>query len=153
MTQSCSQLELLAQQLHQAHRSAVNAQLTARGLGEIGHPMLLTTLNTSEQLGGCTQRDLAKCLHISPPAVANSLKSLEKLGYIHREPGKDARCNRVLLTEKGHQAVKGCQASFETVAERMLDGFTPEERQLLLTFRQRMLHNLRDTTPAQKEET
>ena len=38
------QLELLSQQLHQAHRSAVSAGLSARGLEEVGHPILLTIL-------------------------------------------------------------------------------------------------------------
>ena len=151
----CSQLELLAQQLHQAHRSAVTAELAARGLSEIGHPMLLTILNSSGQCAaqGCghTQRDLAQQLHISPPAVANSLKSLEKGGYIHREPGRDARCNQVLLTEKGRQAVQGCQEAFEAVSVRMMAGFTPEERAQLLAFRQRMLNNLRGTAPPPKE--
>ena len=156
MPLNCSELDLLALQLHHAHRSAVSAELAARGLNEIGHPMLLTILKTSgecpAQACGCTQRDLAQQLHISPPAVANSLKSLEKGGYIRREPGKDARCNQVLLTEKGIQAVDGCQAAFEAVSQRMMDGFTPEECAQLLAFRQRMLNNLREPSPAPKEE-
>lgn len=152
------QLELLSQQLNQAHRNAVSAELAARGLREVGHPILLTILKShAPDSAPQAQRDLAELLHISPPAVANSLKSLEKGGYIRREPCQgDARRNRVLLTEKGHQAVLGCQEAFQAVSDRTLEGFSPQERAQLLAFRQRMLNNLRrpDTcAPQAKEES
>ena len=163
MPVSSSQLELLSQQLNQAHRNAVNAELAARGLGEVGHPMLLTILKSSgseNSEGQCgAQRDLAELLHISPAAVANSLKSLERGGYVRREPGqKDARRNRVMLTDKGRAAVEGCQAAFQAVSERMLAGFTREERDQLLALRRRMLENLRrpcasDAPQVKKEES
>lgn len=149
-----SRLELLAQQLHQAHRNAVNAELAARGLGEIGHPVLMTILKHVEQspLQGPSQRSLAQLLHISPAAVANSLKSMEKGGYIRREPVVgDARRNRVLLTEKGRRAVDGCEEVFETVEARMFNGFSPEEKEQMTVFRTRMLENL--TVQKAKEET
>ena len=112
--------------------------------------MLLTILEgyQSDDPEGHAQRDLAVLLHISPAAVANSLKSLERGGYVRREPGqKDARRNRVMLTDKGRSAVEGCQAAFQAVSERMLAGFTQEERQQLLVLRRRMLENLRRPAP------
>ena len=153
MSISSGQLELLNQQLHQAHRNAVNTELTARGLSEVGHPMLLTILQRSEDGGQAeqcqAQRDLAQTLNISPAAVANSLKSLERGGYIRREPGRgDARRNRVLLTEKGCQAVEDCNQVFQVVANRALAGFTDDEQEQLRLFRQRMLNNLRGYRPA-----
>ena len=88
--------------------------------------------------------------------MANSLKSLEKGGYVQRRPGPgDARRNQVLLTEKGRQAVAACQNALESVSRRMLDGFTPAEQEQLLAFRQRMLRNLlgdEPKSPAKKEE-
>jgi len=147
LSATSTELDLLSRQINQAHRNAVDAELSARGLGEIGHPMLLTILESSGPGGPeyqChAQAELARLLHVSPAAVANSLKSLEKGGYIHREPGRDARRNQVLLTDKGRRAVVGCRESFETVAARMLAGFTPEELDQLLVFRRRMLENLR----------
>lgn len=152
MTISSHELELLSQQIHQAHRSAIQAELHAAGLREIGHPMLLTILQSSEpdhpERACHAQCELAELLHISPAAVANSLKSLEKGGYIHREPGPDARRNKVLLTEKGRQAVEGCEQAFNSVSNRMLAGFTPEEQAQLLSFRKRMLNNLQGQGPA-----
>lgn len=161
MPVSFRELDMLSREINQAHRGAVTAELSARGLGEIGHPMLLAILESSGHEGSecrChAQRELAELLHISPAAVANSLKSLEKGGYIRREPGQnDARRNQVLLTEKGWGAVEGCREAFETVARQMLAGFTQEEQVQLLFFRQRMLNNLRGKGPAQsraKEES
>ena len=155
---SLRELELLTRQLNQAHRAAVQAELSAAGLGEVGHPMLLTILQgycQEDANGSChAQRELAELLHISPAAVANSLKSLEKSGYVQRRPG-DARRNQVLLTEKGRQAVETCQCALESVSRRMLDGFTPAEQEQLLSFRRRMLRNLlgdEPQSPAKKEE-
>ena len=142
------EMELLARQLNQAHRTAVQAELAAAGLSEVGHPMLLTILQSSCCTEGecqChAQRDLAELLHISPAAVANSLKSLEKGGYIRRRPSQgDARRNLVTLTEKGAAAVKDCDRVFERVGARMLEGFSQEEQAQLMAFRRRMLDNLR----------
>ena len=151
MNESFARLELLSQQVHQAHRNAVAAELAARGLSEVGHPVLLTILKagTAQRLA---QRELAELLHISPAAVASSLKSLEKGGYIRREPEPDdARRNRVQLTAKGWMAVADCEAAFQSVSERMLAGFSEEEQDLLSTFRTRMLHNLRGSSPEKEE--
>lgn len=153
---SPQEMELLARQINQAHRAAVQTALAEAGLSEIGHPMLITILSSASCGSKCfAQRELAEFLHISPAAVANSLKSLEKSGYISREPEPDdARCNRVLLTEKGRAAVSGCEEAFARVNRRMLAGFTQEEQAQLLSFRRRMLRNLRepDSVPNEKED-
>lgn len=158
MPVSPHEMELLARQVNQAHRAAVQAELNAVGLGEVGHPMLMSILQSSEggdQEGIChAQRELAQLLHISPAAVANSLKSLEKGGYIRRQPGVgDARRNQVILTEKGADAVAGCHRVFSRVSARMLAGFTPEEQEQMLSFQRRMLQNLSQQDPqSQRQE-
>lgn len=138
--------ELLAQQLRQAHRNAITAELAASGLQEIGHPVLLCILRGADAMNGGqvgAQRDLAELLNISPAAVASSLKSLEKSGYLRREPGQgDARRNRVIITDKGRRAVEVCLAAFDKVSRRMMAGFTQEEREQMTRFNSRMLHNL-----------
>ena len=147
-------LELLSQQVHQAHRTAVGEELARRGLKDV-NPMILAILKHMEQTQpqSFSQRDMARALDISPAAVTNSLKAMEKSGYVSREPEQeDARRNRVELTRKGREAVEGCEEAFLAVSQRMLAGFTPEEQALLVEFRSRMLHNLRESGPAQKEE-
>lgn len=75
-------LGVLEHKLHQAHRNAVQAELNAAGLQEVGHPLLLCILRSAGDR--CpdgqvqAQRELSTLLDISPAAVATSLKSLEK---------------------------------------------------------------------------
>lgn len=149
------EMELLSRRLNQAHRSAVQTELNAAGLGEVGHPMLLSILesNSKNRSQQCfAQRELADMLHISPAAVTNSLKSLERGGYIRREPERqDARRNQVILTEKGAQAVENCQSIFQRISTRMMDGFSQEELDQLAQFQQRMLDNLLDHKYHKKE--
>ena len=140
-------LGVLERQLHQAQQSAIQTELAAAGLQEVGHPMLLCVLGAAgaHRPDGPvrTQRELARLLHVSPAAVTTSLQSLERKGYILREPGDgDARCNRVLLTEKGRQAVDDCLACLRRVSRRMYAGLTTEEQAALHGFYLRMLANL-----------
>ena len=121
-------LGVLEHQMHQAHRNAVQAELSAAGLQEVGHPLLLCILRSAGERcpDGQAQRELAELLNISPPAVAASLKSLEKKGYIHREP------------EPGDD----CFACLQRVTRRMFTGFTTEEQAVMRGFYLRMLENL-----------
>ena len=149
------EMELLSRQFNQAHRAAVQTELNAAGLSEVGHPMLVSILQSAGENpeGACqAQRELADLLHVSPAAIANSLKCLERDGYIRREPWQnDARRNRVILTEKGIQAVEGCRDVFQRVSARMMAGFSPEELAQLAQFQRRMLNNLLVPNPQAKE--
>ena len=139
-------MELLARSLKNAHRLAVQAELNAAGLEKVGHPMLVSILQSADEDPEGqfqAQRELADLLHVSPPAIANSLKCLERDGYVRREPWpEDARRNRVILTEKGAAAVQGCRNVFRRVSDRMMAGFSPEELEQLAQFQRRMLDNL-----------
>ena len=155
MAAFAQEMELLSRRLTQAHRAAIQAELFAAGLEEVNHPMLVSLLQCAEEdPASCqAQRDLAQQLYVSPAAVANSLKGLERSGYIRRKPWRDdARCNQVFLTEKGREAVTGCREAFRRVSQTMLHGFSPEEQALLLAFERRMLQNLTRNTNNQKED-
>ena len=149
------EMELLSRQFNQAHRAAIQAELNAAGLGEVGHPMLVSILQSAKEdpEGQCqAQRELADLLHVSPAAVANSLKCLERDSYIRREPWqRDARRNQVILTEKGTAAVEGCRDVFRRVSARMMAGFSPEELEQLAQFQRRMLDNLITSDSHEKE--
>ena len=146
MEEQFHEMELLSRSLNQAHRAAVQTELNAAGLNEVGHPMLVSILQSADEDPEGqfqAQRELADLLHVSPAAIANSLKCLERDGDIRREPWqKDARRNRVLLTEKGTGAVEGCRAVFQRVSARMMAGFTEEEYNQLMEFMRKMLNNL-----------
>lgn len=130
--------------LHRAHHRRVSEEWNARGIGDVGAPMLLITLYNSEKAGRTlSQRELARALRLSPPTVAVSLKNLEGKGYVVRTADEgDQRRNLVRLTDKGRQAVEMGTEAFETVEEQMLFGFSEEEKDQLTNFFIRMLKNL-----------
>lgn len=130
--------------LHHAHKRRVMEEQAGRGVGDLGSPMLLLSLFYAETAGEqWSQRDVARTIRISPATVAVSLKTLERDGYVKRSADeRDQRRNRVELTDKGRQAVEKCGESFRAVDERMLSGFTPEEKAQLTGFFTRMIDNL-----------
>ncbi len=130
--------------LHQTHRKRVMEEQSARGLGDLGAPMLLMVVLRGESRGvEYSQREVAQAMHLSPATVAVSLKSLERLGYVERHTDRrDARRNLIATTVKGRRAVEACGELFRAVDEKMLAGFSPDERRQLTGFFQRMLANL-----------
>jgi len=130
--------------LHHTHKRRVMEAQGARGLGDLGSPMLLMTLFRGEHLGEqYSQRDLARLLRLSPATVAVALKPMERNGYVERSTDeRDARRNRVSLTDKGRRAVELCGEAFQAVDRQMLSGFTPGERAALSGFLARMIENL-----------
>ena len=94
--------------LHQAHRKRVMEEQALRGLADLGSPMLLLVLLHGEQRGvDFSQREVARAMRLSPATVAVSLRSLERSGYVGRRADeRDARRNRVALTDKGRRAVE-----------------------------------------------
>ena len=131
-------LAVLERRLHQARQNAVQAELAAAGLQEIGHPMLLCMLGLAGRRPEAplrTQRELAQMLNVSPAAVTASLRSLERKGYLLRETGQgDARCNQVRLTDKGRQAVDACMDCLARVSRRMYAGISPQELEAVRGF-------------------
>lgn len=130
--------------LHHAHKRGVMEEQARRGLEELAAPWLLVTLLHAEEKGErWSQRDVARTMGRSPATVAVSLKTLERDGYVERSADeRDARRNRIALTDKGRRAVILCGESFRAVDERMLSGFTPEEKTQLTGFFTRMIENL-----------
>ena len=49
MEEQFHEMELLSRSLNQAHRAAVQSELNAAGLNEVGHPMLVSILQSAEE--------------------------------------------------------------------------------------------------------
>ena len=135
--------------LHHAHKRQVMAEQRARGLEDLGAPVILLTLFHAERKGEkLSQRELAGRLRLSPATVAVSLQNMEKGGYVRREiDPHDARRNLVSLTPKGKEAMETCGEAFRAADREMLSDFTPEEEEQLTGFFIRMLKNLGVTDP------
>lgn len=145
MNPPADQNAFLFHSLHRAHRNAVLSALSAKGLADVGQPMILFLLEQTEAGSEMpAQKDLAERLHVTPATIANSLKSLERMGYITKSTdARDGRKKRVSITEKGRAAVRGCEEVFHSVDEQMHRGLSPEENEELLRCERIMLENLR----------
>ena len=133
---------MLFHDVHRAHQNAILTALAERGVQDVGQPKALFVLSTLQN-GCATQRELADMVHVSAATMANSLKRLERKGYIQRQSDeKDSRCNRIVITQKGLEAVERCQDAFDYVDTRLYARFTPEEVERLKNAFRRMLQNM-----------
>lgn len=133
---------ILFHDVHRFHRNAIFAALAQEGLQDVGQPKVLIVLDSLKE-GAATQRELADAIRVSPATMSASLKSLERKGYVSKlADARDARCKKVVITQKGLDAVKRCSEAFDRVDAQLYAGFSPEEVAQLKGYWQRMLQNL-----------
>lgn len=90
-----------------------------------------------------TQVEIAGHFHISPAAVAVTLKKLETAGYINRTAREgDMRNNEVSLTPLGKKICQDSKDAFEAIDAKMFEGFEESEVILIKKNIDRMLDNL-----------
>ena len=143
---------ILFQSVERARKQAIQTELSRRGLGTLGQPMILFLLKDKGREGRiAAQKELSDAMHVSPATVAVSLKSLEREGYVEKLPDEtDQRRKAVRLTPKGEAAIQRCVQVFEAVDQSMFEGFRPEETRQACGYLMRMLHNLRGDLPPER---
>ena len=143
---------ILFQSVERARKQAIQTQLSRRGLGTLGQPMILFLLKDKGREGRiAAQKELSDAMHVSPATVAVSLKSLEREGYVEKLADEtDQRRKAVRLTPKGEAAIQRCVQVFEAVDQSMFEGFRPEETRQACGYLMRMLHNLRGDLPPER---
>lgn len=123
-----------------AQRSALHPYLTQLGLG-FGQPKILGYLSRN---GAGSQRELADYYDVDPAAVCRMLDSLQKGGFVQRRTDPaDKRREWIELTPAGQSAYIQWQAGCREMEEKMLAGFSPEEKALFSDFLARAYQNLR----------
>lgn len=143
---------ILFQSVERARKQAIQTELSRRGLGTLGEPMILFLLKDKGREGRiAAQKELSDAMHVSPATVAVSLKSLEREGYVEKLADEtDQRRKAVRLTPKGEAAIQRCVQVFEAVDQSMFEGFRPEETRQACGYLMRMLHNLRGDLPPER---
>ena len=143
---------ILFQSVERARKQAIQTELSRRGLGTLGQPMILFLLKDKGREGRiAAQKELSDAMHVSPATVAVSLKSLEREGYVEMLADEtDQRRKAVQLTPKGEAAIQRCVQVFEAVDQSMFEGFRPEETRQACGYLMRMLHNLRGDLPPER---
>ncbi|MDY3225150.1 MAG: MarR family transcriptional regulator [Candidatus Faecousia sp.] len=88
-------------------------------------------------------KDLEAALHLSHPTVSGLLSRLEQKGFVILETDPaDRRSRRIVISPKGmqcHERMLGVICDHEN---RIVRGFTPEERVQFAAFLQRAIDNL-----------
>lgn len=91
----------------------------------------------------CTQKELSEAIGVSPPSIATSIKRMSKAGLIKKsEDDIDSRINRISITSSGREFAEKCRMDFDKVDERMFQGFTPQECDILVGYLDRLIANI-----------
>ena len=81
---------------------------------------------------GISQRVLARALHITPPTATNTLKRMERDGWVkRRREESDQRVVRVYLTEKARSLRREARTSFRELDRELLSMLTEQECEAL----------------------
>ena len=124
------------------HRCAIERESDALGMHCSGHRILMyiSRFDTVP-----SQKELAEKFKISPAAVANTLKKLERDGYVSRckcADCRDSRYNEISITDKGRCAVLKSREYFSRVDTAAIDGFSDGELDTLVSMLDRIEENL-----------
>ncbi|MDD6683301.1 MAG: MarR family transcriptional regulator [Clostridiales bacterium] len=114
--------------------------------GPLGiHPGQPPLLHYIQDHPGCTQKEAADELDVTPASAAASLKRLEKAGLVERKSDdKDARRNCLFITQEGKARMEEHRKIFTALDERMFAGLTEEEIAAFQRTCERMFENLAD---------
>ena len=113
--------------------------LEKMGVGP-GQVPILTQLNYHGEL---TQRELAEHTNVTAATISGTLKRMERADIVYRtEDKRDARVSIVRLTEKGQAIAKTAWEQFAFADSCMLEGFTDEECEQVMSYLNRMRENV-----------
>ncbi|OLE27873.1 MAG: MarR family transcriptional regulator, partial [Catenulispora sp. 13_1_20CM_3_70_7] len=105
--------------------SMFNAVLAEHGF-RLRHYALMRYLVTVE---GAGQRELSEKLGYDPSAIVSLVDDLQELGFAERRPLPGDRRHRiVVLTEKGHSALRETDTASRRVTEDLMAPLDADER-------------------------
>ena len=129
------------------HRLELLRRIMARNLlADLGlHPGQPRLLQYIWDHPGCTQKEAADEMDVTPASAAASLKRLEKAGLVSRSPDeKDARRNRLFITPEGRSRMESNGQRFEQLDAKMFFGMTEGEVEAFRLACEKMFDNLAD---------
>ena len=88
-------------------------------------------------------RDIEEAFHLSHPTVSGLLSRLEKKGFIEFRPDPDdRRCKRIYILPKGHDCHETIHRIIQENEDKVVDGFSAEEKTLFAQFLSRSIANM-----------
>ena len=101
-------------------------------------------------------KDIEEAFHMSHPTVSGLLSRLEQKGFLElKTDPEDRRCKRVCILPKGHECLQTMHQTILTIEDRLVQDFTPEEKEQFSAFLHRAIANMGGTPchPIPKEES
>ncbi len=122
------------------HHCYVEKRVSDLGLHRSQHHMVMAISKNCN----LSQNDLAKCMDISPAAVAVALKKLETQGFIEREAkADDNRTNSLSVTQKGAEVLEKTKEIFDEIDGITFKNFTDAEIDEFMAYLSKISDNLK----------
>ncbi|AZT83595.1 MarR family transcriptional regulator [Marinobacter sp. NP-4(2019)] len=91
---------------------------------------------------GCLLKDLARTLNLNNSALTGLAGRMEQKGLIERRPcEQDGRASRLYLTDLGRRKIDSAKPLITELNERMTEGFTEDEVNVILRFLNRLVND------------
>lgn len=82
---------------------------------------------------GARVKEISRMLRVAPPSVTQQVNALETRGYLVRQMDpRDRRAVRVLLTDKGEQAVQDTVTAFQGKVDNLISYLGEEKSEQLI---------------------
>lgn len=134
-----SQLVYRLGMLQRLHRFLCNDKINRIGILQSHITFIANLLNTDQPV---SQEELANRLAIDKGTTARALEQLEAKGLVRRETNAQNRRQKLVsATDHAHTIANDLFAALNGASEVLLEGFSPNERQMLLSFLDRMIQN------------
>jgi len=127
--------------LFMLRRTLLTKTATNSGLYYGQLPVLAYISNNS----GCTQKEIADWLKVSPASIALSTKRLQKAGFIEKTVDKDnLRRNMLSVTPKGSETALRCREGTIKFDDSMFSCLSGEEMEVLSNIVDKLIAHLSD---------
>jgi len=124
--------------IHRHSGIHISKQLEPYNIGR-GQLHYLMILNNKD---GINQEYLAEELMMDKATSARAIKKLEDEGFITRKrDDNDHRAYEIYITDKGKNMIPEMRKVLKNWSQKLLDGFTEEEKTLLFDFLERIEEN------------
>lgn len=127
--------------VNRLQHNVIERQISKTGVYRSQHRILMYVSDSPN----ASQKDIAARYGVSTATVAVTLKKLEKGGYIRRiVDDRDNRFNQICLTEKGKKVLADSVKIFSRMENRMFEGFSDEEFQVMGRLLDKVYENLNE---------
>lgn len=121
------------------HRRITESCLEGVGVFQGQHRILMELSENEYQ----SQKEIAAAMKVSTATIAIALKKLEKNGYINKiMDEEDNRLNKIVITQKGQNAIEMSRQLFDDIDSTMFEGFSNEEKNKFVNMLDRIEENL-----------